>query len=164
MPFGERVERPASEENSILSCSYAVVNHQAGMSNAFCYLVNKRAVICLFVVSTFPQPRSSSSVSAFTTFPRMPLDTPAPHSFPQLRMCLNLLIFSSWCKMSVERVITGFLFQSRKSSLHPLNTSRLVVALHYGLPRMLSLAKCEVCLLCDGLLPVRMQVVATWRL
>ncbi len=131
MPFGERVERPASEENSILSCSDAVVNHRAGMSNAFCYFVNKQAVICLFVVSTFPQPLSSASLSAFTTLPRMPPDTPAPHSFPQLKICLNLLIFSCWCKMSVER---GFLFQSRKSSLHPLNTSRLVVALHYGLP------------------------------
>lgn len=32
--FGKKVERPASEENSILSCSCAVVNHQAGMSNA----------------------------------------------------------------------------------------------------------------------------------
>lgn len=36
LPFGEKkVERPASEENSILSCSNAVAaNHQARMSNA----------------------------------------------------------------------------------------------------------------------------------
>lgn len=54
LPFGELVERPASEENSILSCSYAVVNHQAGMSNTFYYFANNQLSFAFFVVSTFP--------------------------------------------------------------------------------------------------------------
>lgn len=31
--LGKKVERPASEENSILNCSYTVINHPSGMSN-----------------------------------------------------------------------------------------------------------------------------------
>lgn len=97
LPFGERVKRPASEENSILSCSYAVVNHQAGMSSAFsCFVNKKRLVIRLFLASTFPL--SSASVSCLLHFPEC-LSTPRlPTLFhPHLRMCLNLLSFSCWC-------------------------------------------------------------------
>ena len=101
LPFGERVKRPASEENSILSCSYVVVNHQAGMSSAFsCFVNKKRLVVCLLRASTSPQTLSSASVCGSLHFPECLSTTRLPTLFffpPHLRMCLNLLSLSCWC-------------------------------------------------------------------
>lgn len=120
MPFGKRVERPASEENSILSCSYIVVNHQAEMSNVFCYFVNKEVVIRFFLVSAFPQPLSrhlqlASYYISHNASQRRGSPLFAP---PDLRMCFNLLILSCWrADVCRESVSARFLFQSRKSLL-----------------------------------------------
>lgn len=64
-PFGNRVERLASEENSILSCSYAVVNHRGGMSH--------QLILC---TSGFSSPSASRTIfsEGLTTFPRLPLE------------------------------------------------------------------------------------------
>lgn len=50
--FGKRVKRPASEENSILSCSYTVVNDRAILSHC----VNMSVAFFFFPLSTVPQP------------------------------------------------------------------------------------------------------------
>lgn len=80
LPFGKSLERPASEENSILSCSYAAVNHQAGMSNTCFYVMNKQLSFAFFGASTSPKAvvlLSSGRVSA--TLPRIPVLIPQFH-------------------------------------------------------------------------------------
>lgn len=60
----KRVERLASEENSILSCSYAVVNHRGGMSDQV-----------ILRTSGFSSPSASRTIfsEGLTTFPILPL-------------------------------------------------------------------------------------------
>lgn len=98
LPFAKRVERPASEENSIFSCSYSLVNHLTGMSGAFCCSVNKRlsfAFFFFFVEHSFPSAFSRRFSGCLPSLPTVPFDTHAPS--PPLPKCCNLLMFSYWC-------------------------------------------------------------------